>query len=112
MLALARVLLHEPELLVIDELSLGLAPAVVEQLLAATERLAERGQTMIVVEQSLNVAAAPRGPGGVHGEGPHPVRGSHNGVARARHLARRCSSAPRRLNSVCAAGHSSCSTAS
>jgi ABC-type branched-subunit amino acid transport system ATPase component len=58
MLALARVLLHEPELLVIDELSLGLAPAVVEQLLLAIERLKERGQTMIVVEQSLNVAAA------------------------------------------------------
>ena len=58
MLALARVLLHEPELLVIDELSLGLAPAVVEQLLVAIERLKARGQTMIVVEQSLNVAAA------------------------------------------------------
>ena len=58
MLALARVLLHEPELLVIDELSPRTAPAVVEQLLAAIERLKERGQTMIVVEQSLNVAAA------------------------------------------------------
>ena len=58
MLALARVLLHEPELLVIDELSLGLAPAVVEQLLGAIERLKAHGLTMIVVEQSLNVAAA------------------------------------------------------
>jgi ABC-type branched-subunit amino acid transport system ATPase component/MFS family permease len=58
MLALARVMLHEPRLLVIDELSLGLAPAVVEQLLEAIERLKDQGQTMIVVEQSLNVAAA------------------------------------------------------
>jgi ABC-type branched-subunit amino acid transport system ATPase component len=58
MLALARVMLHEPELLVIDELSLGLAPAVVEQLLRAIEGLKARGQTMLVVEQSLNVAAA------------------------------------------------------
>ncbi len=58
MLALARVMLHDPELLVIDELSLGLAPAVVEQLLAAIEGLKQHGQTMIIVEQSLNVAAA------------------------------------------------------
>jgi ABC-type branched-subunit amino acid transport system ATPase component/predicted MFS family arabinose efflux permease len=58
MLALGRVMLHEPEVLVIDELSLGLAPNVVEQLLAEIDRLRQGGQTMIVVEQSLNVAAA------------------------------------------------------
>jgi ABC-type branched-subunit amino acid transport system ATPase component/MFS family permease len=56
MLALARVLLHEPEILLIDELSLGLAPAVVQDLLELIERLQERGQTIILVEQSLNVA--------------------------------------------------------
>ncbi len=56
MLALARVLLHEPEVLLIDELSLGLAPTVVQDLLALIERLKERGQTILVVEQSLNVA--------------------------------------------------------
>ena len=56
MLALARVLLHEPEVLLIDELSLGLAPAVVNDLLDLVERLQERGQTIILVEQSLNVA--------------------------------------------------------
>jgi ABC-type branched-subunit amino acid transport system ATPase component len=58
MLALGRVLLHEPELLVIDELSLGLAPTIVEQLLGTIEQLKAGGQTMIIVEQSLNVAAA------------------------------------------------------
>ncbi|MEM7286821.1 MAG: MFS transporter [Actinomycetota bacterium] len=58
MLALARVMLHEPEILVIDELSLGLAPAVVQDLLATIDRLKEAGQTMIIVEQSLNVALA------------------------------------------------------
>ena len=56
MLALARVLLHEPEVLLIDELSLGLAPTVVHDLLDLVERLQERGQTIILVEQSLNVA--------------------------------------------------------
>lgn len=58
MLALGRVLLHEPKLLVIDELSLGLSPATVQELLIIIDRLREAGQTMIIVEQSLNVAAA------------------------------------------------------
>ncbi len=58
-LALARVMLHEPDILIIDELSLGLAPAVVAELLAILERIKEeRGQTIIIVEQSLNVALA------------------------------------------------------
>jgi ABC-type branched-subunit amino acid transport system ATPase component len=56
MLALGRVLLHDPEILLIDELSLGLAPVVVQRLLATIEELKARGQTMLIVEQSLNVA--------------------------------------------------------
>ncbi|WP_436794595.1 ATP-binding protein [Actinospongicola halichondriae] len=56
MLALAMVLVHEPELLIIDELSLGLAPVVVEQLLAVIGHLKANGTSMIIVEQSLNVA--------------------------------------------------------
>ena len=58
MLALARVMLHEPEVLMIDELSLGLAPVVVQSLLETIEELKAQGQTMIIVEQSLNVALA------------------------------------------------------
>ena len=58
MLALARVLIHDPEILMIDELSLGLAPVVVQRLLEVVEQLKARGQTMIIVEQSLNVALA------------------------------------------------------
>ncbi len=57
-LALARVMLHDPEVLLIDELSLGLAPAVVEDLLHTIDDLRSAGQTMVVVEQSLNVALA------------------------------------------------------
>ena len=58
MLALARVLLHDPEILLIDELSLGLAPTVVQDLLGVIEQLQAQGQTIIIVEQSLNVALA------------------------------------------------------
>jgi ABC-type branched-subunit amino acid transport system ATPase component len=58
MLALARVLMQEPEVLLIDELSLGLAPVVVQRMLELVDQLRARGQTMIIVEQSLNVALA------------------------------------------------------
>ena len=58
MLALAMALMHEPEVLLIDELSLGLAPLVVQELLGVVERLRQDGQTMVIVEQSLNVALA------------------------------------------------------
>jgi ABC-type branched-subunit amino acid transport system ATPase component/MFS family permease len=56
MLALAKALLLDPELLLIDELSLGLAPVMVQEILETIDVLKERGITMIVVEQSLNVA--------------------------------------------------------
>lgn len=58
MLAVAKALLLEPRLLVIDELSLGLAPVVVEKLLGTIEVLQEEGLSMLIVEQSLNVAQA------------------------------------------------------
>lgn len=58
MLAIATALLLDPEVLLIDELSLGLAPVVVQELLGVVERLRERGMTIVVVEQSLNVALA------------------------------------------------------
>jgi ABC-type branched-subunit amino acid transport system ATPase component/predicted MFS family arabinose efflux permease len=58
MLALAIALMHDPEVLMIDELSLGLAPIVVQELIGVVERLKSEGVTMIIVEQSLNVAAA------------------------------------------------------
>ncbi|MCU1497373.1 MAG: ABC-type branched-chain amino acid transport system, ATPase component [Acidimicrobiales bacterium] len=56
MLALAMAFLAEPKLLMIDELSLGLAPVVVEQLLGVVRDLSARGTTIILVEQSVNVA--------------------------------------------------------
>jgi ABC-type branched-subunit amino acid transport system ATPase component len=58
MLALAIAMLHDPQVLIIDELSLGLAPIVVQELIAVVEGLKAEGVTLIIVEQSLNVAAA------------------------------------------------------
>jgi ABC-type branched-subunit amino acid transport system ATPase component len=56
MLALAKALLPEPELLLVDELSLGLAPVVVESLIGVVEGLKSAGVTMVIVEQSVNIA--------------------------------------------------------
>ena len=58
MLALAMALVHEPEVLLIDELSLGLAPIMVQELLGTVRELRDQGLTMVIVEQSLNVALA------------------------------------------------------
>jgi ABC-type branched-subunit amino acid transport system ATPase component/predicted MFS family arabinose efflux permease len=58
MLAIAGALLLDPKVLLVDELSLGLAPVVVQQLLEVVARLKEQGLTMVVVEQSVNVALA------------------------------------------------------
>ena len=56
MLTLGQAFLSKPRLLMIDELSLGLAPAVVEQLLGIVRDIAASGTTIILVEQSVNVA--------------------------------------------------------
>lgn len=56
MLALGMALLARPRLLLIDELSLGLAPVVVEQLLPVVRAVRDRGTTVILVEQSVNLA--------------------------------------------------------
>jgi ABC-type branched-subunit amino acid transport system ATPase component len=56
-LALAKALLLDPRVLCIDELSLGLAPLVVGQLLDLVQRIHASGVAVVVVEQSLNIAA-------------------------------------------------------
>ena len=58
MLSIAKALMLDPRLLLIDELSLGLAPVVVQQLLAVVEQLKAQGITIVIVEQSVNVALA------------------------------------------------------
>jgi ABC-type branched-subunit amino acid transport system ATPase component/ABC-type branched-subunit amino acid transport system permease subunit len=62
MLTIAQALLCRPRLLMIDELSLGLAPSVVASLLDVVRQLADDGMTIVLVEQSMNIAVsvAPR----------------------------------------------------
>lgn len=94
-LALARVMLHQPEILIIDELSLGLAPVVVGELLETLERLKEqRNQTIVVVEQSLDTAlriadrAVFMERGQVRFEGPAHELAGRDDLARAVFLGR------------------------
>ncbi|HET6948772.1 MAG TPA: MFS transporter, partial [Acidimicrobiales bacterium] len=56
MLTLGMAFIAKPRLLMIDELSLGLAPVVVERLLEIVKAIRARGTTIILVEQSVNVA--------------------------------------------------------
>jgi ABC-type branched-subunit amino acid transport system ATPase component/predicted MFS family arabinose efflux permease len=56
MLTLGMAFVTRPRLLMIDELSLGLAPAVVEQLLPIVHEIRAQGTTIILVEQSVNLA--------------------------------------------------------
>jgi branched-chain amino acid transport system ATP-binding protein len=55
-LVLAQAFLLKPKLLLIDELSLGLAPVIVQELLMTVRRLNKEGITIVLVEQSVNVA--------------------------------------------------------
>jgi branched-chain amino acid transport system ATP-binding protein len=56
MLALGRALMSEPRLLMLDEPSLGLAPAVVEALYETLDRLHKEGLTLLLAEQSIPLA--------------------------------------------------------
>ena len=58
MLALGRALMSDPRLLLLDEPSLGLAPAVVEQLYETLDRLHKEGLTLLLAEQSIPLALA------------------------------------------------------
>jgi branched-chain amino acid transport system ATP-binding protein len=58
MLAMARALATDPELLLLDELSMGLAPLIVEELYAIVGRIAREGISVLVIEQFARTALA------------------------------------------------------
>jgi len=58
MLAIARGLMSQPKLLMFDELSLGLSPLLVLSLFEVLRKLKGQGQTMLLVEQNIQMALA------------------------------------------------------
>lgn len=56
MLAIAQALVHQPRFLIIDEMSLGLAPIVVRRLIPALSRIAAAGVGVVLIEQFTQVA--------------------------------------------------------
>jgi len=56
MCAMARGLMAEPILLMIDEMSLGLAPVIVEQLMDVLAAIRDEGVTVLLAEQDVNLA--------------------------------------------------------
>lgn len=56
MVAIGRALMSQPKLLMIDELSLGLAPVIVDSLLPALTEINRRGAAILLVEQDVQVA--------------------------------------------------------
>jgi branched-chain amino acid transport system ATP-binding protein len=53
MLAIGRALMNNPELLLLDEISLGLAPVIIGELYAVLRTIAEAGTTVLIVEQDI-----------------------------------------------------------
>lgn len=58
MVAIGRALMSDPEVLLCDEISLGLAPAVIKDVYAALPKIRERGASVIVVEQDVGQVLA------------------------------------------------------
>ncbi|MBB3918717.1 ABC transporter ATP-binding protein [Rhizobium fabae] len=89
MVAVARALMSKPDLLLLDEPSLGLAPIVVGELFQALKRVRDTGMSMLVVEQNVraSLAIANRGylleAGRIVGQGAAEVLMDDPGVRKA-----------------------------
>jgi branched-chain amino acid transport system ATP-binding protein len=86
MLAVARGLMAEPIILMLDELSLGLAPVLVLDLFETMGQLKEAGLTMLLVEQNVQMALAVSEYTYVLAEGRIELEGPSRDVARNAHV--------------------------
>ena len=81
MLAMGRGLMQQPVVLMIDELSLGLAPVLAQQLFLTLKTLKAQGITIILVEQNVHLALAVSDYTYVFAEGRVPIEGESQQVA-------------------------------
>ena len=81
MVAMGRGLMQEPEVLMIDELSLGLSPLLAQQLFLTLKKLREQGLTIVLVEQNVHLALALSDYTYVLAEGRLSVEGKSQDVA-------------------------------
>ena len=86
MLAVARGLMGAPKVLMIDELSLGLAPILVLQLFESLRRLREEGITVLIVEQNVQMALAVSDYAYVLAEGKVELEGPSRQLAKDPHI--------------------------
>ena len=113
MLALARVLVEKPRLLIADELSLGLAPIVVDEVYRTLETIRDSGTTLLIVEQHVHHALGDRRRRDRAREGRGRVlraRSSELGDLQARILARRDAGAERRSEPAYVPNSAACVT--
>jgi branched-chain amino acid transport system ATP-binding protein len=81
MLAIGRALVQDPKVLLIDELSMGLAPVIVQSLLPVVRRVAEEtGTAVVLVEQHVSLALATADTAVVLAHGEEVLRGEAAGL--------------------------------
>jgi len=81
MIAVGRGLMEQPEVLMIDELSLGLAPVLAQQLFLTLKALRQQGLTIVLVEQNVHLALALSNYTYVVAEGRIQIEGNSREVA-------------------------------
>jgi branched-chain amino acid transport system ATP-binding protein len=86
MLAVARGIMADPTILIIDELSLGLAPVLVLQLFESLRMLREEGITLLLVEQNVQLALAISDYGFVLAEGKVELEGPARKLIKDKHV--------------------------